>query len=65
MDNPDLNIELRLASSVSLAFIAQHELPHVALITSLSFSYLLTMGTFSLSVRNALGIILSLLFSKC
>lgn len=28
VDNPDLNIELRLASSVSLAFIAQHELQH-------------------------------------
>lgn len=42
MDNPDLNIELRLASSISLAFIAQHQLPHAGLITSL-FSCLLVI----------------------
>lgn len=38
VDNPDLNIELRLAFSVSLALVARHELPHVDLITSLSLS---------------------------
>lgn len=36
VDNPDLNIELRLAFSVSL--VARHELPHVDLITSLSLT---------------------------
>jgi len=42
VDNPDLNIELRLASSVSLQCSFQHKLPHVGLITSL-FSCLLSI----------------------
>lgn len=42
VDNPDLNIELRLASSVSFALVARHQLPHVGFITSL-FSRLLAI----------------------
>lgn len=43
VDNPDLNIELRLASSISFAFIDQRELPHVGLILGVHASILLLL----------------------